>query len=127
MNQRINAVKESINHWNRMIAWVRTQKKHKRVNEYEMKAAINEDWYSNSCEICRIYHGNEELCPLNIVQRGGCGKFSSAWKKVDNSETWGKWLTASRKMIRVLKKALRNEKNIKRIDALFKEYSDGEN
>jgi len=95
------AIRESIAHWERMIAWVKTQPKRKEPDDIKMTNQIGENWYSDYCPLCSLYHEGGEpctRCPLHI-------KWGSkiAWFLVDISPTWDEWLRHARKMLRQLK------------------------
>ncbi len=106
------AVKESIEHWKRMIKWVRKQKLDNDPNKITMKESIGEIWRSNDCALCEIVPRNYrdelncEKCPLSKAGYG-CDDENSPWEKVNMGSDWREWLDAAFGMIKALKSLLK--------------------
>jgi len=100
MQRDIEAVNESIKHWNRMIAWVRTQPEGDLVYDRAMRGAIGESWYGSDCPLCALY-GRCVDCPLAMADRP-CNARGSAWRTVEDSTIWREWIAAALRMIDVL-------------------------
>ena len=107
----IDAVKQSIAHWKRMIQWVEKQPGDAEVSRYLMYKQIGETWDANHCALCRIHL----LEPSNIICKKcplanavfGCNGFGSPWHRVNLSDTWKQWLKEANKMLKTLKGLLR--------------------
>jgi|GEM_PF-2203726 len=85
----------TVRHYNRMMAWAKTQPEGERVDILKMEDEIGENWYASSCPYCRRYYYGKRTgciqCPL------GSSEYSQdccdgLWKKMDNSQTWGEWI-----------------------------------
>lgn len=95
-------VKMSKNHWKRMIVWVETQPSNNNTCRAQMYENINEWWGGDSCMLCAHYRQNLcMLCPLKLVAKK-CNDFLSIWWKVNDSKTWGVWLSYAAEMYNVL-------------------------
>ena len=104
------ATQESIEHWTRMIDWVKKQPKNNWTNFYRMESEINELWYANDCVLCKIYKTEYGLdcnkCPLYKLGNG-CLNSNSIWKKIGYSSTWKEWLYWAYRMRSTLKRLLK--------------------
>jgi len=103
----IEAVNESIKHWNRMIAWVRTQPEGNPARDNVMYDAIGEAWYGKNCPLCN-QHEECSTCPLALADRP-CSYEGSVWSNVDYSSTWGDWIDAALHMVEALTVIAREE------------------
>ena len=90
---------EALAHYDRMIAWARTQPFFAIPDDETMLAGIGEDWHSKDCSFCQKYFNaymNDRctLCPLNdgVVCCGG------RWLIMNSAETWGEWIAAAEKV-----------------------------
>jgi len=93
------AVKESLKHYDRMIAWVKTQNPADKINRLLMYDAIGEDWFDESCPICAEYAIKDNArsylvcadCPL-AMKFDYCGSLHMPNKSI--SKTWGinRWI-----------------------------------
>ena len=90
---------KAIAHYDRMIAWARTQPYDDKPDSSDMFAAIGEYWFGKSCSFCQKYfnaYKNDRctLCPLNdgVVCCGG------RWLIMNSAETWGDWVRAAEKV-----------------------------
>jgi len=99
------AIRESIAHWERMIAWVEKQPKIEEPDRIEMEYQIGEDWYAKHCPLCKLYYRDELCtnCPLK-AEYGKCDNDGrNAWHLVSSSPTWAEWLRHAKKMLEQLK------------------------
>jgi len=123
------AIEQSIDHWERMIAFAKTQTKNVETRSSHMQGIIGESWFAIDCPLCKRFVSERsvcirlkthETCPLK-KQYGKCGSdsydsnTSNAWRKVFLAFTWQEWLDAAEKMVGQLKiiLKLRMEKNNK--------------
>lgn len=95
------SIKKSIEHWERMIAWVRTQDPNAEINAEKMENAIGESWHKTYCSLCQTFNIKCWICPLG-QSAGPCSSWYSPWKYVNNSKTYGEWLSAAEEMLREL-------------------------
>ena len=109
---RIQKIKRSIEHWERMIKWVETQSPEDTAYFPTMEYLIGESWTLPYCDLCNEYYNPKEKnhcqsCPL-YENFGSCFDESSAncWTKVEESLTWGEWLENARNMLKQLKSLL---------------------
>ena len=104
------AIQDNIDHWTRMIDWVKTQPKNNWTNSGYMDSQINELWHSSDCALCKIYKYKYELdcnkCPL-YISGNDCGNHNSIWKKIGYSSTWKEWLYWAYRMRATLKRLLK--------------------
>jgi hypothetical protein len=84
------AIDQSIEHWERMIRFAKTQPLKEEPKEYLIYKALQEDWHDDDCALCRE---NEDCstCPLPLLNEC-CDDEGSTWDKVDHSKTWEEWL-----------------------------------
>ncbi len=106
------AVKASIEHWKRMIAWVKKQPGKEACRGVEMEMAIGENWWGRHCPLCIKYHNGDNcgICPL-YKKYGHCGKIGikNAWFLVEMSLSWSIWLKNAKKMLRQLKSLVKKD------------------
>ncbi len=111
---KLKAIKESIKHWERMIAWVKTQHPEDFTCTSYMRNAIQEVPMSNYCPLCKKYN-NEKTIPSNHVTEcplgkkyGVCSDFrvKNKWRLVIDSLQWKEWLINANKLLRQLKSLL---------------------
>ncbi len=100
--QKIQALKESIAHWKRMIKWVKRQDPNGWASSNEMYYKLNETWGASACALCNIFNTINRYhcqgCPIKSDPR--CCK---EYELVDDSNTWKEWLTNSKGMLKLLK------------------------
>ena len=95
------AIKESIDHWERMINWASNQTPTKKAHATEMLDAIGEIWNAEYEPLCLKYGKEEEeelivdckKCPL-ALKYGDCEnewKKGNEWMRTTLSKTWGEW------------------------------------
>jgi len=104
--RELKAIKDSIEHWKRMIEWVKTQNLKDPICSSLMKININENYYGSNCPLCTIffkYKGDCNRCPLNI-KYGECmkGHEKNTWNSIVSSKNWKEWLKHSKTMIKQL-------------------------
>jgi len=97
---RDDAIKGSIAHWEKMIAWVETQNPGGLPFSIGMKDEIGESW-RDACPLCTTYVCHMPICPLSIANHT-CGEEFSPWDKVNNSYTWAEWIINAKNMLKVL-------------------------
>lgn len=106
----IARVKDCIEHYNRMIAWVKTQPKDDEPYPYQMRDAIRETWFGYYCRLCDKYISEgSDLCSPNcplIKAKKGCNEPNSIWRKINSSFTWEDWLKKAERMRQDLKDLL---------------------
>jgi len=108
----LQAVLESIDHWLRMIAWVKQQPGNRDVQSWywdrkeQMEKAIDESWFGQHCPLCTLcsieMDGKElcqdcPLCPEDKPQ--GCAGPKEPWRAVCNARSWNEWLIAAEVML----------------------------
>ena len=109
---KIQAIKASIEHWQRMIAWAEKQPDWEEKKSFSMNKAIGEHWYGTNCPLCWKYTINNCFnCPLS-KKYGFCSSNNkrNLWFFVTNSYNWGEWLINAKKFIKQLKSLLPKEK-----------------
>ena len=87
----------ALEHYDRMITWVKDQQPCDPADWTKMFAAIDEDWYADSCCYCQVFLNTKtpcKWCPLK--GRGGC--CGGLWVKMSTSTTWGHWLDSAEKV-----------------------------
>jgi len=103
------AIKDSIAHWERMIAWAKKQPKKDAPSGEVMETAIGEHWGNKYCALCKEYLGIGTCrdCPL-AKKYGECGSYSynNAWYFVAGSRMWGEWLKNAERMLEQLRSLL---------------------
>jgi hypothetical protein len=107
--EEIEAIEESIAHWEAMREWVRTQPHDELASSSKMYKEIGQDWRGIDCALCELNLDTAEesgvaceKCPLAIAGFA-CDNEGSPWKAVSHAKTWGAWLVASDVMIAALK------------------------
>ncbi|RLC80938.1 MAG: hypothetical protein DRJ03_20790 [Chloroflexi bacterium] len=108
--EAIQATQQSIDHWERMIEWVKRQDPEGIPSYQRMELEIGEDWYSESCPLCQCFSLPDvpcKDCPLGDVF-GFCNNPAAlnAWPNVRWSRTWGEWLEAADVMLLQLETVL---------------------
>ena len=89
-----NVKKRAIDHYNRMIEWVKTQFEEGIPNSYRMLDTIGEIWYSEDCIFCLTYKSCS-CCPLATKELECC---NGEWLKMADAETWKEWLYHAEKI-----------------------------
>lgn len=111
----MKALKETIAHWERMIAWARARTNYYITSipplcEFEMFEAIKESWYSDSCPLCALFYYVQndvcsEKCPI-FQAYGECGEEEATdnlWLNVEDSESWYEWVINAKKFLEQIK------------------------
>jgi len=106
----INAIKNSIEHWKRMIKWAKKQNKEHSVYQFSMKKIIKESWFTDDCKLCIKFKSDLRGCgdcPLD-EKYGRCTNSNSgnAWSKVNASKKWGMWVKKAEIMLKQLESLL---------------------
>jgi hypothetical protein len=112
------ALKHSIEHWNKMIEWVKTQPEDHKAIDIIMFKAIKTDWYGKNCFLCKRFKqikGCVSICPV-IKEYGSCEDMG--WHKVNSAKTWKEWLEYAQILVSKLELLL--EKSIKQYRRISK-------
>ena len=102
---KLKLIEESIEHWERMLEWAKKQDPSRHVHFIQMISEIGEDWYADSCPLCRRFRSDaHKKCPLEIVF-GCCDNSLSmnVWKDVSRAGCWGEWVDCAEIMVEQLK------------------------
>lgn len=99
--QKIQALKESIAHWRRMIKWVKTQNPKDFASSKGMYYKLHETWGATNCALCNIFNVAYNHC-RNCPIRTGDGCCCKEYEEVDNSNIWKEWLTSAKGMLKLL-------------------------
>jgi len=109
----VQAVKESIAHWERMIDWVSTvvlsnENSPKNADSITMEYNLGENWTGEDCSLCKNFKKCVG-CPLE-EKYGRCDWGSrNLWKSVQNSWTWQEWYDNAKLFLGQLKSLLTDE------------------
>jgi hypothetical protein len=106
--KKVETLRESVEHWRRMIDWV---EKDLRVQGVEwmgppsrehMRAGIGEAWDASDCPLCKLYafycYDKTTLCPFRINDSCGDG----LWNKVNYSWTWKGWHLNAKRLLNLM-------------------------
>lgn len=112
----IQHLTESIEHYDRMIEWVKTQPENGRSSIEDMLYDIKEQWSCFYCSLCKNYFDHVCICLKCILYQKGyyCNKDNSIWKRMHFSITWKDWLIYANQMRKILidiRKEVRDETN----------------
>ena len=110
--QEIEALNESIKHWERMITFAKTRKGKEFVSDVEMFTVIGETWNSGSCPLCKLHLYGCSKCILRILY-GNCdnletsltGTYENVWSEVSNANIWSDWIKNANVMVKQLTEA----------------------
>lgn len=83
--------KQTIEHYERMIKWAKTQPEKDLSLMMTMKEHINENWSGNYCSYCKIY-STPFSCPSCPLGSGPDLCCFGAWGAMNSSGSWGKWV-----------------------------------
>jgi len=108
--EAIQATQQSVDHWKRMIEWVKQQNPEWITDYHYMEIEIGESWYSEDCPLCEhfLYETVCGNCPLRVVF-GQCTDHSAlnAWSNIRWARTWAEWLEAAEVMLLQLETVLK--------------------
>jgi hypothetical protein len=107
------AVRESIEHWERMYVWVEgIEDKGARPDEERMGGHLGEMWGSEHCPLCDKFYERGSAdpstkcgeCPLE-KEFGSCivSVTLNAYDDVAAAETWAGWLAHARRLLEQLR------------------------
>ena len=82
---------EVLGHYDRMIAWAKTQPRADVARKVIMEDAIGESWLGVYCFLCSRYSESCRTCPM-ISTRYVCGDVDSPWSRMTRSLTWEDWI-----------------------------------
>ncbi len=114
----VQAIKNSIAHWERMIEWVKGGNVDIWMVPYQdvMQNAIGESWNDKDCSLCNWSKSGTKSqhspCPICPLAKAGhiCSGGGSLWQYVNNSTTWVSWIENAEVMLKVLKSLLPSPK-----------------
>lgn len=90
------AIRKSIDHWERMIAWVETQPEFADVRYDSMLRDIGAYPSGTYCALCLYSYDNMVGCDgcILAVSIGRCEgeEITNAWGRTFRAETWDQWL-----------------------------------
>jgi len=95
----MNIKQETLEHYDRMIAWAETQPSMDKSDFAAMVNAIGDSWCSTDCPYCKgHYHdcrtfGGGICCDL-FTEKGCC---DGKWEKLNESEIWEDWIKNAKK------------------------------
>lgn len=96
---------DTIEHYNRMIAWAKTQDSLERADEDAMYAKLGENWFSDSCPMCKE-HLKIDACPLRPDYQGICNGqecCGGLWKELLYAACWGDWIKRAERVLEFIK------------------------
>lgn len=116
------AIKDSISHWERMIAWAKNRRGAEYTTLLGMNISIEEDWGGRYCPLCLKYQKMDPQhpdssslyictkCPL-AQKYGRCGRSSrNGWFSVTMATSWKEWVRNAEKFLVQLKRLQKNKK-----------------
>ena len=110
MNRTLNAIKDSKDHWRRIIDWMLTQNPKDCVDSELMFVGINESWGSAHCALCALLFSIDcYKCPLEKAGYG-CRETDSLYLKIVNSSSWKEAIDYSYTFLGVLDMLYTQEK-----------------
>ncbi len=107
MSTEQKAIQESLEHWERMIEWVKKQPKDD-INKTKIKKELGEYWLGKNCSLCQNYRRDKSCanCPLS-KKYGNDDIFTTicteTYGKITFSTTWQEWLEHAEVMVEQLK------------------------
>lgn len=104
--EEIEAIRETIPHWERMKKWAEEQDPGERISSSIMQSELGECWEGRYCPLCISHWESCEECPLEIAGFGCNLGECSPWRKVNSSKNWGKFVKNADNMIAALKALL---------------------
>ena len=105
------AIVDSIEHWERMIAWAEKQDPGDLVSSDDMLVGIGEIWGGADCPLCQLARVEARdscfLCTLGCTH-GHCNaqRSANAWSDDKMARHWKDWLMHARRMLVQLKSLL---------------------
>lgn len=104
------AIKDSIAHHKRMLAWAEKQDLRELVDRDEMLGRIGEIWSADDCALCsKYFEKNCEGCPLD-KKYGSCFETNAKniYMKLNHSPNWGEYVKNEKLMIKQLESLMEN-------------------
>jgi len=112
------AIKETIDQWERMILWAEQQNPDDQPSATKMYDQIQESWYNGlSCSFCKLAKQNYssqrfsscdyDYCPLLIF----FPERVNFWLNLIKSNTWREWIKNAKAFLKQLKSLLKWQKN----------------
>ena len=111
----VTALKKSIEHWKKMIAWAETRNIFKCPNMSEMIAAIGQTWRDEYCALCTKYTGADGGCTVCPLVPHCDDDKPSAWSRVAMATTWGEWIYHAYTMLAELSRLYAVAKHAQRV------------
>lgn len=81
----------TINHYNKMIEWVKTQDPLGVPSARYMRQAIGEHWYGDHCPVCRFHITDCSECIIHYYE-GIYDCKDTPWVDMNTAITWEEWL-----------------------------------
>lgn len=110
---RKSVKQKAIEHYERMIEWVKKRPKRNIPDSFSMELDIGESWYGEYCSYCEKYYDYEcededeyegcPKCPLSNSGKRGFTCCDGLWKKMDEAKTWGTWIKYAEKTLEYIK------------------------
>ena len=86
---RVEMKKESLRHYDRMIAYAETCNKKDAISKDKMRNSIGECWLGSSCKYCEAFLvSGTYACPLSSPDTLCYRCCSGKWAAMDNSDNW---------------------------------------
>ena len=89
---------ETIQHYERMIAWAEKQDQEEFKDEMDMFDSLGESWNGMSCIFCIVHDQDCEKCELNETHL--C---HYPWHSMQSSVTWGEWVEQAKHFLILIK------------------------
>jgi len=111
-------IEKALRHYDEMIEWAKEQNPRDASGEDTMYVAIEQDWFSDSCPLCKRFNKYKPEygytcgeCPL-YAKYGlcGAGNSTSAWKKMRAANTWKTWIRHATRMREQIESLLKEVK-----------------
>jgi hypothetical protein len=102
MKTKKQLIKETLDHYDRMIEWAEKQDENGYVDIFKMRKEIGEDWGGLYCPLCIEF--NLDSCHrcyfIKKYKRICC---HLGWNDMYGSKTWGEWLVHAKKMRKIIR------------------------
>jgi len=101
--KRLMVVKrQALAHYDRMIAWAKTQHPNSYPSKERMDRKIGEHWQGRFCAYCCYYNTDCRSCPLSPSPFGGC--CGALWHLLNAASNWKLWIKAAKKVRAYIKR-----------------------
>jgi hypothetical protein len=102
------ALKDSAEHWKRMINFVKTLNLEELPDRTFMLVEIRENWTGEFCHLCDLFQTcgagiKCKSCPLSIIGEDcSYSNTGSLWQNIAGCDTWKEWLEYANEMLIIL-------------------------